>query len=125
MVRSSANRLAKYDHKLVGDVWKNRIDAHRDSMVAQETTKFGDLVDVEDAARAILNTASVSVTLLASYMAAAKRFYKIAQTHLGNIAVIECCIESKKWNLRGLSATILNDICLAATDVDISTCTTA
>lgn len=124
MVRSSANRASKYDAKMVGDVVKNRIDAQRDSMVAQATTKFGELVAAEEAARGILTTAGVSVTLFPSYLAAARRFYKIGKTHSGLVAQTEMCIESKKWALRGLVQGTLNAICLAVTDVTIAACTT-
>jgi len=123
MVRSSANRLAKYDHKLVGDVVKNRIDAHRDSMVSQETTKFGDLVAAEEACKADLTGWGISVTLIPSYLAFARQCYRISQTHQGTIGVNEMCYAAEHWELRGLNIYYLQQIAFSVTGVDISTCT--
>lgn len=123
MVRSSANRLAKYDAKLVGDVVKNRIDAQRDSMVAQETTKFGDLVAAEEAAKADLTGWGISVTLIPSYLAFARQCYRINQTHQGTIGVNEMCYAAEHWELRGLNIYYLQEIAFSVTGVDISTCT--
>jgi hypothetical protein len=125
MVRSSALRASKYDAKAVGDVVKNRIDAQRDSMASQFASKAGDLVSVEEDTKAILEAAGVSVTLYASYLAAARRFYKIHQTHEGTVGALELCIEATKWALRGLTEATLLTLCLGITGVDISTCTSA
>ena len=123
MVRSSANRLAKYDAKLVGDVVKNRIDAQRDSMVTQETTKFGELVAAEEATKNLLVGWGVSVTLIPSYMAFARQCYRIDATHQGTIGVNEMCYAAEHWELRGLSLYYLEQIAFAVTGVDISSCT--
>ncbi|MGB6894481.1 MAG: hypothetical protein WBF37_00840 [Dehalococcoidia bacterium] len=125
MVRSSALRASKYDAKAVGDVVKNRIDAQRDSMAAQFTAVSGDLVAVEEDTKAILEAAGVSVTLYASYLACARRFYKIHRTHEGTVGALELCIEATKWALRGLVEANLITLCLGITGVDISTCTSA
>lgn len=125
MVVSSARRAAKYDSKAVGDVIKNRIDAQRDAMAANFNAVSGDLVSVEEDTKAILEAAGVSVTLYASYMAAARRFYKIHKTHEGTVGALELCIEANKWSLRGLTEATLLTICLGVTGVDISTCTSA
>ena len=123
MVRSSALRSSKYDAKAVGDVVKNRIDAQRDSMASQFTAISGDLVAVEEDTKAILEAAGVSVTLYASYLACARRMWKIHQTHEGTVGALELCIEANKWSLRGLTEANLLAICLGVTGVDISTCT--
>ena len=123
MVRSSANRIAKYDAKLVGDVVKNRIDAQRDSMVAQETTKFGDLVSAETNAKNLLVGWGVSVTLIPSYLAFARQCYRIDGTHQGSIGVNEMCYAAAHWSARGLDLYYLQQIAFAVTGVDISSCT--
>lgn len=123
MVRSSANRIAKYDAKLVGDVIKNRIDAQRDSMVAQETGKFGDLVGVEEAAKNLLVGWGTSVVLIPSYLAFARECYRIDNKHQGEIGVNEMCIAAAKWNSRDLLLYYLQQIAFAVTGVDISSCT--
>jgi gamma-glutamyl:cysteine ligase YbdK (ATP-grasp superfamily) len=125
MVRSSALRSSKYEAKAVGDVVKNRIDAQRDSMASQFTDKAGDLVSVEEDTKAILESHGVSVTLYASYLACARRMYKIHATHEGTVGELELCIEANKWALRGLTEAYLLEICLGVTGVDISTCTSA
>lgn len=123
MVRSSANRTSKYDAKMVGDVVKNRIDAQRDSMVSQETTKFGELVAAEEAAKNLLVGWGISVTLVPSYLAFARECYRIDNTHQGAIGVTEMCIAAEKWELRGLLLYYLEQIAFAVTGVDISSCT--
>ena len=125
MVRSSALRASKYDAKAVGDVVKNRVDAQRDSMVAQFTSLSGDMVKVEEDTKGVLESHGVSVTLYASYLACARRMKKISNTHEGTVGALELCIEATKWALRGLSQAYLLEICLAVTGVDISTCTSA
>jgi hypothetical protein len=125
MVRSSALRASKYDAKAVGDVVKNRIDAQRDSMASQFTDVSGDLVSVEEDTKAILESHGVSVTLYSSYLACARRMYKIHKTHEGTVGELELCIEATKWALRGLTEAYLLEICLGVTGVDISTCTSA
>lgn len=123
MVISSARRAAKYDAKAVGDVVKNRIDAQRDNMAAEFSAVSGDLVQLETDTKAILEAASVSVTLYASYLAYARRCFKIHRTHEGTVGALELCIEATKWALRGLVEANLLTICLGTTGVDISTCT--
>lgn len=123
MVRSSANRIAKYDAKLVGDVVKNRIDAQRAGMVAQETIKFGELEAAETNAKTLITGWGLSVTLIPSYLAFARECYRIDNTHQGAIGVNEMCIAAAKWNTRGLDLYYLQQIAFAVTGVDISSCT--
>lgn len=123
MVRSSAYRTSKYDAKMVGDVVKNRIDAQRDSMVAQETTQFGNLVNMEEAVKTLLEGWGISVTLIPSYLAFARQCYRINATHQGTIGVNEMCYAAEHWELRGLLIYYLQQIAFTATGVNISTCT--
>jgi hypothetical protein len=123
MVRSSANRVSKYDAKMVGDVVKNRIDAQRDSMVAQETTVFGDLVNIEEAVKTLLEGWGVSVVVIPSYLAFARECYRINKTHAGSIGVDEMCYSAAHWASRGLLIYYLQQIAFTATGVDISSCT--
>lgn len=123
MVRPANYRVSKYDAKMVGDVVKNRIDAQRDSMVAQVGTQFPIYVAAEEATKALLNGWGVSVTLIASYLAFARRCVKICATHGADIALEELCIEHDKWETRGLTSWYMQEIAQAVVDVDISTCT--
>jgi len=123
MVRSAANRASKYDAKMVGDVVKNRIDAQRDSMVAQETTVFGNLVNMEEAVKTLLEGHAISVTLIPSYLAFARQCYKIHSKHAGAIGVNEMCYAAEHWELRELNLYYLQEIAFTATGVDISSCT--
>ncbi len=123
MVRSSAYRASKYDAKMVGDVVKNRIDAQRDSMVAQETVQFGNLVNMEEACKTLFEGWGISVTLIPSYLAFARTCYKIHRTHQGTIGVNEMCYHAELWELRGLNIYYLQQVAFTATGVDISTCT--
>ena len=108
---------------MVGDVVKNRIDAQRDSMVSQETTKFGELVAAEEAAKNLLTGWGTSVTLIPSYLAFARQCYRIDATHQGTIGVNEMCYAAEHWELRGLLLYYLQQIAFAVTGVDISSCT--
>ncbi len=123
MVRSSAYRIAKYDGKMVGDVVKNRFDALRDGMVAQETTQFGNLVTMEEAVKTLFEGWGISVTLIPSYLAFARQCYRINKTHQGTIGVNEMCYHAELWELRGLNLYYLQQIAFTAVGVDISTCT--
>ena len=123
MVRAANYRVSKYDAKMVGDVVKNRIDAQRDSMVAQQGTQQPLLVAAEEATKALLNGWGVSVTLIPSYLAYARRCLKITSTHGADIALEELCIEHDKWETRGLVSWYMQEIAQAVVDVDISTCT--
>jgi len=123
MVRSAAFRTSKYDAKMVGDVVKNRIDAQRDSMVSQETTAFGNLVNMEESVKTLLEGWGISVTLIPSYLAFARQCYRINATHAGDIGTNEMCYAAAHWNSRGLLLYYLQQIAFTATGVDISTCT--
>ena len=123
MVRSSANRTTKYDAKMVGDVVKNRIDAQRDSMVAQETQQFGNLVTLEEGVKTLLEGWGISVTLIPSYLSFARQCYRINRTHAGSIGVNEMCYAAEHWELRGLNIYYLQQIAFTAVGVEISTCT--
>lgn len=123
MVRSSANRIAKYDAKLVGDVIKNRIDAQRASMVSQETIKFGELEAVETNTKTLLTGWGVPVTLIPSYLAFARECYRIDGTHQGAIGITEMCIAANKWESRLLNIYYLQQIAFSVTGVTINSCT--
>lgn len=123
MVRSSANRTSKYDAKMVGDVVKNRIDAQRDSMVAQETTQFGLLVNMEESVKTLLEGWSISVTLIPSYLAFARQCYRIARTHQGAVQISEICYAAEHWELRGLILYYLQQIAFTSVGAVIDTCT--
>jgi len=125
MVRASGLRTSKYAAKVVGDVVKNRVDAQKDSMVAQVTDIFPDLEAVETTTRGLLAGWGVSVTLYPSYLAYARRVYKITKVHIGTTAKNEVCIEYGKWSntARGLDKYYLQQIAFSVGEIDISSCT--
>ena len=100
MVRSSTYRTSKYDSKMVGDVVKNRIDAQRDSMVAQETTHFADLASMEAQVKQLLETWGLNVLLVPGFLAFARQCYKITNKHSGDIAHDEICLREVDWRTR-------------------------
>lgn len=100
MVRDSAYRASKYASKLVGDVIKNRIDAQRDSMVAQATAQFGNLQGVEESVKTLLEGWGVGAIMVPWYMAFARECYGITRKHHGEIAHDEICIALAKWTSR-------------------------
>jgi len=123
MVRSSTYRTSKYSAKLVGDVWKNRIDAQRDSMVAQVGTRFADLEATEVAAKNLLTGWGVSVIFIPSYLSFARECHGIMIRHSGTIAHDEICIAHDKWETRGLDSYYMQVIAMDVFAVDISDCT--
>jgi hypothetical protein len=108
---------------MVGDVVKNRIDAQRDSMVAQVTEIFPDLTAAEEATRSLLAGWGVSVTLYPSYLAFARKCYKITNNHIGTTAKNEICYQHDLWSSRGLLSYYLQQIAFSVAEVDISSCT--
>jgi len=104
MVRSSTYRSSKYSSKIVGDVIKNRIDAQRDSMVAQEGTQFGNLEGIETATKQLLETWGVGIILVPSFLAYSRECYGICRKHSGDIAHDEICIALAKWRTRLVNA---------------------
>jgi len=108
MVRSSANRASKYDAKIVGDVIKNRIDAQRDSMVAQATSKFGELEALENGVKAVLIAAGVATILMPGYYAFARQLYKQKTNHGTNsVTTAEAQRLKVAWQGRGLASATL------------------
>ncbi len=100
MVRSATYRASKYDSKLVGDVIKNRIDAQRDSMVSQATSKFSELAAVETDVKQLMETWGLNVILVPSFMAFGRQCYKITNKHSGDIAHDEICLRLVDWRTR-------------------------
>lgn len=113
-MRSAINRHAKYSAKVDGDVAKNRIDAQRDSMIEQEAVHFASLVELEASAKEVLNTAAgVHSIQIASYLAFARKIWKITNTHgTGNIGTEEAQEAANTFHTRGLTWSVL--ISLAA-----------
>lgn len=123
MVRSAVYRTSKYTAKINGDVAKQRIDAQKDSMVAQATAKFGLIVTAEEAAKTLLNNWGVSTVEVPSYLNFARQCMKVAANHSGNIAVNEICLKFDTWVARALDPYYLQEICEAVTGIDIGSCT--
>lgn len=123
MVRSSTYRTSKYAAKLVGDVIKNRIDAQRDSMVAQVGTRFADAEAIEVATKNLLTGWGLSVILVPSYLSYARECMGITNRHSGTIAHDEICYAHDKWESRGLDSYYMQVIAMDVFAVDISDCT--
>ena len=123
MVRSAVYRASKYDAKMVGDVVKNRIDAQRDSMVEQATTRFSDLAAAETATKNLLVGWGIATTLIPFYLSFARQCYSITQKHAGSVAVTEICIKANAWESRNLDIYYLQVIANDVFSVDITSCT--
>ena len=125
MVRDASYRASKYSAKIVGDVIKNRIDAQKDSMVAQATTQFGLITAKENATKTLLTGWGVSTALVPMYLSYARELYGITKKHTGTIAANEACLACKKWGdaKRGLSMYYLQVIATDVFELDVSACT--
>jgi len=109
MVQPSERRISKYDAKLVGDVWKNRIDAQKSNMVSQFSSKANDIVAKEISTKGICETAGVSSIQVPFYMSYSRELWGLTLKHAGDILTNEAQLAKDKWAAvtRGLSGTIL------------------
>ena len=108
MVRSATYRTSKYDAKMVGDVIKNRIDAQKDSMVAQVTTQFGLLEALETAVKSVLITGGATTITMPYYLAYARQCWKLIKNHGVNaISEAEAKAFANCWEDRGLTSALL------------------
>jgi len=124
MVKSSADRLNKYTAKIVGDVVKNRIDAQKDFMVANASSHFDALAQLEAKCAAYCDGAGINVMLKPFYMSLCRKVYKLMNKHTGTTLRDEVCIAVQAWNTRGLVEADEVAIILAANGYDASYCTT-
>lgn len=125
MGRDPSYRASKYASKIVGDVVKNRIDAQKDSMVAQATAQFGLISAKEESTKTLLTGWGISTVLVPFYLSYARQLYGIVKKHSGQIAENEACIATAKWGStqRGLDMYYLQTIAHDVFDLDVAACT--
>lgn len=124
MVKSGTRRAAKYAAKIVGDVVKNRIDAQKDSMVANATPAFAALADLENKIGVYVDAQGVNVMLKPFYMSFGRKLYALQNKHEGVAYENEACIATFAWQRRGLDITHLIYIANTVFDVDVTACST-
>ena len=124
MVVSGARRAAKYAAKIVGDVVKNRIDAQKDSMVANATPEFSALATKEADIGGYCDANGINVMLKPFYMSYGRKLYALQKKHEGQTYINEACIATLAWQRRGLAIATLIYIADAYFDVDVTACST-
>ncbi len=124
MVKSSADRLNKYTAKIVGDVVKNRIDAQKDFMVANASSHFDRLAELEAKVATYCDENGINVMLKPFYMSACRKVYMLMNKHTGTTLHDEVCIAVRVWDMRGLTEATITACILAANGYDASGCTT-
>jgi hypothetical protein len=114
MAVSAVRRAAAYAAKLDTTVLKARVDARKVSMISEAGVSAANQADIEAKTRSVLGGAgtAVPVTLVAMYIAFARRVGKIVATHSGKTVAAEAQIVKTAWTSRGLTSAVLNSITL-------------
>jgi len=113
MVRLPEYRIRKHYAKLVPAQVRTRYDAMKDMMVEQEYVKFGELVDLEETVRPILQQAGITSMTFVIYYAFARALWKKMMMFTGGTLDVWAQILYEKFKARGLNATVLQDIASA------------
>jgi hypothetical protein len=103
MARSSSLRGSKYSAKSVGDVIKNRFDAQKDSMVAQQQTAADTAFANEAADKEDVLTLGAKSIQIPFYLAFGRQCAKKVRTHGANaMTIAEMQDVGTLWKTRGL-----------------------
>jgi len=113
-VRDEKYRRAKYEAKVDPDVVKARIAALKESMVEQTTSKFVDLVQMENSVKSYLESLTgadaVKVIEIPFYLNCARELWKAKQKFTGETLKAKADIIINKWAANGLKKTTLQGI---------------
>lgn len=125
MVKSSAQRIAKYTAKVSGDVTKNRIDAQSSAMGTNYNASILDYAAIETSVGTYLDGLGITVALKPSYLSFARACLKKTKRHSGQTLHDELCMEVIKWSStsRGLDLFYLATIIQTEFEIDVFDCT--
>lgn len=117
MPKSSADRVANYDAKLNSSILKSRIDAMRDTMIANAAVEFGELENIENAAQAILNTTLIGdpprpipTIDYPAYYAFVRKAYSLSKRFSGVALDNAASIFAQTYKSRGYSGDVLETL---------------
>jgi len=109
-MRDAYNRLQKYATKMDPDSIKQRFTDHRDNMINQEESIFGELVLIEAKAKAMLEAAGISTIQIPFYLDFARQCWKYFKKFSQATRTQEVNYWWTHWVSRGLNGTVLASI---------------
>lgn len=110
MTRHPAYRLRKYDAKMDPDAIRTRFLNHRDTMVEQEESIFGELALTEEKAKVVCENAGISSINIPGYLNFARQCWKYFKKFSQTTQTNEVTFWFNHWVARGLNATVLAGI---------------
>lgn len=109
-MRHPAYRLRKYEAKMDPDTIRARFLAHRETMIEQEESIFGELVLIESKAKIVCENAGIPSISIPAYLNFARQCWKYAKKFSGTTKDNEITFWFNHWVSRGLTASVLADI---------------
>jgi hypothetical protein len=109
-LRHPAYRLRKYEAKMNPDSIRQRFADHKDTMVEQEESIFGELVLIETKAKTVCENAGIPSVSIPAYLNFARQCWKFDKNFSGTTKDNEVTFWFNHWVSRGLNATVLAGI---------------
>ena len=107
LVKSAARRSTKYDKKLDGDIWNQRITAEKGFMVEQVHQRYAVQFYNETRIKAYLEQIGFYGIEQHHYMNFGQEMWALYRTFKGMTLRMEAEIKADKWLRRGLDVTHL------------------
>lgn len=115
-VRSAELRNSKFGSKIDADVVRARIQAQRDSMIAQQTLTAQSAVDMENSVKIVLEEAGVSSIQIPFFLSMARQLEKLKRKYTsqdaGSTGGKEAILITAKWTARGLAGATVDAVSL-------------
>jgi len=110
-LKSSGDRLANYNSKLIPARVAEDLTAKKASMVAVEAVIFNQMTDIEDRTRGVLSSETTLSVDYPKYYCFAKQVWKLQRKLGGGTALMdEVALVLAKWQARGCTNAILTKI---------------
>ena len=104
------DRLDKWDRKFDTARVKDILDGEKPTMKTRAGVAFTELAAVENATKAVLNSAGISVAQTANYLNFARQVWKTDGTYEGETLRVAVEDHITKWVSRGLTRSVLERI---------------
>jgi hypothetical protein len=117
MVKSGADRAAKYKAKFDAEVVRSRYAATADLAKEAQATLQEQLATKTAQVRQILNDNGIMPILTAPYLSFSHKLFGIVRKFSGQTAVNTAQLEYDKWKAMGLNTTVLQAIWALYSDV--------
>jgi hypothetical protein len=110
MVRPAADRIAKWNANLDGDSLSVKVGRYKEHMLSLVTQRFGELVNMEDSVKAILDEEGVSTTQYPFYLGFGRQVYRLKRKFGGGSLINATNIWLQRWVADGYTQAILERI---------------